>query len=528
MRKLLRLARIAGVALRHRLDLVVLGAWTGRTYGAARRAPRGVRIRRALENLGPIFVKFGQILSVRPDLIPEDVTRELSALREHVPPFPGRTARAVVERALDSPVAEAFEDFAETPLASASIAQVHEARLAGGVPVVVKVVRPGLEKVIRRDIGLLRLLARLAERFVPAARWLHPVEVVDEFHKILLDELDMQREAAAASTLRRNFAETGLLEVPRVHWSHTRRDVLVLDRIEGIPVDDVEALRRAGADLALLAERGAEIFFTQVFRHNFFHADMHPGNIFVSPAASRYVAVDFGIMGSLGAEDQRYLAENLFAFFRGDYRRVAELHVASGWVPAHVRVEEFESAIRAVCEPIMHRPLKEISAGHLLVSLFRTARRFDVEVQPQLVLLQKSLLQFEGLGRQLYPDFDMWATGRPFLEQWMRDRMSARALADRVRERFPRWMQLAPELPELVHEYLRRETAAAPGAARPPPAGPTSAGGAGRVVLAVAGAGLVVAGALLLGRPPPGLGLYPGLLAGGLGAACLLGAIFGR
>ena len=527
MRKLLRLARIAGVALRYRLDLVVLGAWTGRPDGGGRRAPRGVRIRRALETLGPIFVKFGQILSVRPDLVPADVTRELAALRDHVPPFPGRTARAIVERALESPIGEAFEEFAETPLASASIAQVHEARLAGGVPVVVKVVRPGLRKVIRRDVGLLRLLARLAERLVPAVRWLRPAAVVDEFHKTLIDELDMQREGAAASTLRRNFAETGLLEVPRVHWSHTRRDVLVLDRIEGIPVDDVEALRRAGADFALLAERGAEIFFTQVFRHNFFHADMHPGNIFVAPAASRYVAVDFGIMGSLGAEDQRYLAENLFAFFRGDYRRVAELHVASGWVPAHVRVEEFESAIRAVCEPIMHRPLKDISAGHLLVSLFRTARRFEMEVQPQLVLLQKSLLQFEGLGRQLYPDFDMWATGRPILEQWMRDRTSVRALADRVLERFPRWMQLAPELPELVHEYLRRETA---GAAPAPPRSlpPAPAGGAGRVVLAVAGAGLVIAGALLLGRPPPGLGLSPGLLCGGLGAVCLLGAILGR
>ena len=539
MRKLLRLARIVGLALRYRLDLVLLEAWTGKAY-RGRRAPRGVRIRRTLETLGPIFVKFGQILSVRPDLIPEDVTTELAALRDHVPPFPGRTARAIVERALESPVAEAFEEFDETPLASASIAQVHTARLAGGVPVVVKVVRPGLEKAIRRDAGLLRLLARLAERFVRSVRWLRPVAVVDEFEKILLDELDMQREGSAASTLRRNFADTDLLEVPRVHWSHTRRDVLVLDRIEGIPVDDVEAVRRAGIDLERLAERGTEIFFTQVFRHNFFHADMHPGNIFVARNAARYVAVDFGIMGSLGAEDQRYLAENLLAFFRSDYRRVAELHVASGWVPAHVRVEELESAIRAVCEPILHRPLKDISAGHLLVRLFRTARRFEMEVQPQLVLLQKTLLHVEGLGRQLYPDLDLWATGRPFLEQWMRERVSVPALMERVRERFPRWMQLAPEIPELVHELLRREAAApsapsassrTPGApaARTALAPPAFAARAGdRVALAIAGAGLVIAGAVLLGHPPADHGLGPGLAVGGLGAACLAGAVFRR
>ena len=522
MGKLLRLARIAGVAMRYRLDLIVLGAWNGKSYDA-RRAPRAVRIRKTLETLGPIFVKFGQILSSRPDLVPEDVTVELAALRDHVPPFPGSAARAIVERSLGSPIEEAFEEFVETPLASASIAQVHEARLAGGVPVVVKVVRPRLEKVIRRDVGLLRLVARLAERFVPAVRWLRPVAVVAEFEKILLDELDMMREGAAASTLRRQFLGTGLLQVPRVHWSHTRRDVLVLDRIEGIAVDDVDALREAGLDLEQLAERGAEIFFTQVFRHNFFHADLHPGNIFVSRESLSYIAVDFGIMGSLGAEDQRYLAENLFAFLRGDYREVAELHVASGWVPAHVRVEEFEFAIRAVCEPIVHRPLKDISFAQLLVRLFRTARRFEMEVQPQLVLLQKTLLHIEGLGRQLYPDFDLWATGRPFLEQWMRDRVSVRALANRVRDRLPRWMQLAPELPELVHEYLRRETAPAPPASRDPPPR-----GHDRVVLAIAGAGLVIAGAILLGRPAETLGLYPGFAAAGLGAMCLLGAAFKR
>ena len=523
MGKLLRLVRIAAVAIRFRLDLVVAGLWTGRDYDAGR-VPRAVRIRRTLETLGPIFVKFGQILSSRPDLVPEDITGELSSLLDHVPPFSGAEARAIVERALGMPIGEAFEAFDETPLASASIAQVHEARLAGGVPVVVKVVRPGLEKVIRRDVGLLRLVAGLAERFVPAARWLHPVAVVAEFEKILFDELDMLREGAAASTLRRHFKGTGLLEIPGVHWSHTRRDVLVLDRIEGIPVDDVDALREAGVDFELLAARGAEIFFTQVFRHNFFHADLHPGNIFVSRESPCYIAVDFGIMGSLSDEDQRYLAENVFAFLRGDYRQVAELHVASGWVPAHVRVEEFESAIRAVCEPIVHRPLKDISFGQLLVRLFRTARRFDMEVQPQLVLLQKTLLHIEGLGRKLYPEFDLWATGRPFLEEWMRERVSARALAKRVRDRLPRWIHLAPELPELVHEYLTRETALPPPGPTPPP----PARGDGRVVLAIAGAGLLIAGALLLGRPADALGLYPGLVAAGLGALCLLGAALRR
>ena len=516
MRRLFRLARIAGVAMRYRLDLVVLGAWTGKAYDRGR-APRGVRIRRALETLGPIFVKFGQILSSRPDLVPEDVTGELALLLDHVPPFPGREARAIVERSLGSPIEEAFVSFDETPLASASIAQVHAAELEGGVPVVVKVVRPGLEKVIRRDVGLLRVLAGLVERFVPGMRWLHPVAVVAEFEKILIDELDMLREGAAASTLRRHFLGTGLLDVPEVHWSHTRRDVLVLERVDGIAVDDVDAVREAGLDLELLAERGAEIFFTQVFRYNFFHADLHAGNIFVARDSPHYIAVDFGIMGSLSDEDQRYLAENLFAFLRGDYRQVAELHVASGWVPAHVRVEEFESAIRAVCEPIVHRPLKDISFGELLVRLFRTARRFEMEVQPQLVLLQKTLLHIEGLARQLYPDFDLWATGRPFLEQWMRDRVSVRALAKRVQDRLPRWIQLAPELPELVHEYLRRETASpsapAPG---PPPRDDR------RIVLAIAGAGLVIAGAVLLGRPVAGYGLYPGLAAACAGALCLV------
>ena len=516
------MARIVGVAMRYRLDLVAIDIRAGRESDA-RRAPRGVRIRKTLETLGPIFVKFGQALSARPDLVPEDVAAELALLRDHVPPFSGAAARVIVERSLGRSVEEAFAEFVETPLASASIAQVHPARLPGGVPVVVKVVRPGLEKVIRRDVGLLRFVARLAERFFPAVRWLHPVAVVAEFEKILFDELDMLREGAAASTLRRHFLGTDLLEVPQVHWSHTRRDMLVLDRIDGIPVDDIGALREAGFDLEQLAERGAEIFFTQVFRHNFFHADLHPGNIFVSRESPNYVAVDFGIMGSLGTEDQRYLAENLFAFLRGDYREVAELHVASGWVPSHVRPEEFESAIRAVCEPIVHRPLKDISFAQLLIRLFRTARRFEMEVQPQLVLLQKTLLYIEGLGRQLYPDFDLWATGRPFLERWVREQASMRTLVERVRGRAPRWVHIAPELPELMHEYLKRQTAL------PPAVQPGSpVGGNGRVVLAIVGAGLVVAGAILLGGPAETLGFLPGFVAAGAGVLCLLGAIRGR
>jgi len=352
-----------------------------------------------------------------------------------------------------------FERFDSEPLASASIAQVHGARLRDGREVVVKVVRPGIAAVIRRDIALLRLAAEVAERYWADGRRLRPLAVVREFENTILDELDLLREAASASQLRRNFEGSPVLHVPEVHWELTRRDVMVMERISGIPINDLAALQATGVDFKLLAERGVEIFFSQVFRHNFFHADMHPGNIFVDTRDAsdpRYIAVDFGIMGTLAAEDRRYLAENFLAFFNRDYRRVAELHVQSGWIPADTRVSDFEAAIRSVCEPIFDRPLKEISFGHLLVRLFQTARRFQMEVQPQLVLLQKTLLNIEGLGRELYPDLDLWQTAKPFLEEWMRDQLGARALIRELRIQAPRWGETLPALPGLAHEVLRQ------------------------------------------------------------------------
>ena len=407
----LRLLYINAILVRHGLDEIILAAPPFRSlrfllyllpWNWVRRRPRearSVRIRRALEDLGPIFVKFGQILSTRRDLLPEDIGDELSGLQDRVPPFPGSEARRIIERSLGRSVDELFESFDEEPLASASIAQVHSARLADGQEVAVKVVRPGIEAEIRRDVGLLYWIAALTERYLGLGRRLRPVDVVAQYETTILDELDLMREAASASQLRRNFEHSDLLYVPRVYWPYTRPDVMVMERITGIPVNDVEQLERHGFDLEKLASRGVEIFFTQLMRDNFFHADMHPGNIFVSPenpAFPSYIAVDFGIMGSLTPEDQRYLAENLLAFFNRDYLRVAELHVQSGWVPAGTRVNEFEAAIRSVCEPIFARPLKEISFGRLLMRLFRVAHRFHMEVQPQLLLLQKTLLKRRG------------------------------------------------------------------------------------------------------------------------------------
>ncbi|MCH9672887.1 MAG: ubiquinone biosynthesis regulatory protein kinase UbiB [Gammaproteobacteria bacterium] len=420
--------------------------------------PRGERIRRALEDLGPVFIKFGQLLSVRPDLVPEDVTRELASLRDHVPPFQSDLARDLIERGFGEPVEKIFATFDEVPMASASIAQVHAATLHDGTEVVVKVVRPDIEKTIHRDIDLLYTLADMAEKYWRASRPLRPREVVAEYEKTILDELDMQREAASASQLARMFEDSDLLQIPQVYWDYTREKVLVMERVSGIAVDDTAALTAAGIDLQRLAERGVEIFFTQVFKHNFFHADMHPGNIFVARDAverPRYVAVDFGIMGALGEADQKYLAENFLAFFNRDYARVAELHLQSGWVPATTRVDEFEAAIRTVCEPIFQRPLREISFGQLLVRLFQTARRFDVQVQPQLVLLQKTLLHVEGLGRQLYPDLDLWKTAKPFLEQWLKERYGIKPLVDELKRQAPRWSETMPALPNLIHDVLR-------------------------------------------------------------------------
>lgn len=460
-----RLLRIQWVLLYHGLDDLVLAtplfrplrflaALTPGYWLRDVRGPRAARLRRALEDLGPIYVKFGQALSTRPDLLPDDIAAELVKLQDRVPPFPGTEARNTIERALGQPVTALFAEFDETPLASASIAQVHAARLADGCAVVVKVLRPEVEKRIRSDLGLMYYMARTAQRFWPEARRLRPVEVVAEFEKTLLDELDLVREAANATEIRRRFENSEALYIPKIYWDHTRRDVMVMERIAGIPVADVEALRREGVNLKLLAERGVEIFFTQVFRDNFFHADMHPGNIFVVPEA-RYIAVDFGIVGSLSRSDQYYVAENFLAFFNRDYRRVAEMHVESGWVPHTTRIEEFESAVRTVCEPIFEKPLSEISYGNLLLRLFEVARRFDMEVQPQLVLLQKTLLNIEGLGRQLYPQLDLWQTAKPLLEHWFRQQVGPQAALRKIRHQLPEWAQEWPELPTLVHRVLQ-------------------------------------------------------------------------
>ena len=459
-----RLLKIQQVLLRYGLDEYVFGLhlfrplrflsylspsyWMGR-----RKGPRGERIRKALEDLGPIFVKFGQILSTRQDLLPADIGEELSKLQDNVPPFADGLARQIIEESLEQSIEEVFAEFSASPLASASVAQVHTAKLNNGDDVVVKVLRPGIEKVIDADVAVLYTLAGLATKYWGEAKRLHPVEVVQEFDHTIHDELDLVREAANASQLRRNFEGSEQLYVPDVYWDYTRQKVMVMERIYGTPIGRIDELKAKGVDLQLLAERGVEIFFAQVFRDNFFHADMHPGNIFASDDA-QYLAVDFGIMGSVTVADQRYLAENFLAFFQRDYFRVAQLHIESGWVPKHTRIDEFESAIRAVCEPIFEKPLKEISYGHLLLRLFQTARRFDMEVQPQLVLLQKTLLNIEGLGRQLYPDLDLWQTAKPYLEDWYKNRIGPKATFNRLKEHLPIMAEKLPELPEMMYQVL--------------------------------------------------------------------------
>ncbi|WP_018863231.1 ubiquinone biosynthesis regulatory protein kinase UbiB [Thioalkalivibrio sp. ARh3] len=467
----LRLWTIARVLVRYRLDVILFTLkplrplsfllylapwnWFRRTEGT-----RGERIRRALEDLGPIFIKFGQMLSTRRDLLPDDIAVELARLQDRVPPFPFEQARALIESELERPIEIAFATFDDTPIASASIAQVHAATLQDGREVVVKVVRPGILKTIRADLEVMHLIADLADRYWSEAKRLRPREVVDEYEKTVTDELDLIREGANAAAIHRNFEDSHLLYIPEIIWDYTRRNVLVMERIGGIPVADIAALRERNVDLKLLAERGVEIFFTQVFRHNFFHADMHPGNIFVDathPDDPTYLAVDFGIVGSLLDSDQRYLAENFHAFFNRDYRRVAELHVESGWVPKDTRVDEFEAAIRTVCEPIFQRPLDEISFGQVLLRLFQTARRFNMEVQPQLVLLQKTLLNIEGLGRQLYPQLDLWTTAKPFIEDWMHERMGVRAFIRNAQQHLPRLLAQLPEMPMHLEKALTVE-----------------------------------------------------------------------
>ncbi len=468
-RQILRLAKIQWVLMRHGLDellfaipwfkpasfLMRLSPW--RLFAQSTRRPRGERIRLALEELGPIFIKFGQALSTRRDLLPEDIADELAKLQDRVPPFPGAQARMLVESALRKPVSELFQHFDETPLASASIAQVHPAVLHDGREVVVKVVRPNILPTIESDLEVLHTLAFLAEKSSATVRRLHPKDVVGEFDKTIHDELDLVREAANCGQLARNFKDSPLLHVPAIDWDYVQPNVMVQERIYGIQISDIAALKAAGINMKVLAERGVEIFFTQVFTHNFFHADMHPGNVFVSPdnpESPRYMAVDFGIMGSLTPEDQRYLAENFHAFFNRDYRRVAELHIESGWVPADTRINEFEAAIRTVSEPIFQRPLRDISFGHFLLRLFQTARRFNMEVQPQLVLLQKTLLNVEGLGRQLYLDLDLWTTAKPFIEHWMMQRIGPKAAVNSLRRELPRILPMLPELPRLAHQAL--------------------------------------------------------------------------
>jgi ubiquinone biosynthesis protein len=470
VRTVFRLFKIARVFALYRLDTFIQEAplpgylrflllFLPSRWFIRARAPRGERLRLALEALGPVFIKFGQMLSTRRDLLPDDLAVELARLQDRVPPFSSAEAREIIERSLGRTVTELFAEFQVDPIASASVAQVHGARLHDGREVVVKVIRPGIASVIRQDVGLLYLLAHLVQRLWSEGRRLRPVEVVSEYEQTIFDELDLRKEAANGSQLRRNFEGSEMLYVPEVYWDLTRQNVLVMERIYGIPVADTDQLRQREIDMKVLAERGVEIFFTQVFRDSFFHADMHPGNIFVSPdnpASPRYIAVDFGIIGALTPEDQSYLARNILAFFKRDYRQVAQLHIDSGWVPADTNVNAFETAIRSVCEPIFEKPLKDISFGMVLLGLFQTARRFNMEVQPQLVLLQKTLLNIEGLGRQLYPELDLWKTAKPFLEKWMRERMGPRAVYRKMRQQAPDWLDKLPHMPQLVYDSLQQ------------------------------------------------------------------------
>ncbi len=472
MLTLFRFVRIVFIALRYRLDELVLSSIKHPIahcllrvvrFGRPPRVPRGVRLRLALESLGPIFVKFGQVLSTRRDLIPLDVATELALLQDRVPPFPSDKAAACIEAALGSSPHQLFRHFEVDPVASASIAQVHFAVMHDGREVAVKVLRPGMLGIIEKDLALMRVLASVVERLAPDSRRLKPREVVAEFNKYLHDELDLVREAANCSQLRRNFGpDTGrahLLMVPEVVWELTTTTVFTMERMHGIPVSHIDRLRAAGVNIGELARMGVEIFFTQVFADGFFHADMHPGNIYVSDTPDtlgRYIALDFGIVGSLSEHDKNYLAQNFLAFFRRDYRRVAQLHIESGWVPAGTREEELEGAVRAVCEPYFDRPLAEISLGQVLLRLFQTSRRFNVEIQPQLVLLQKTLLNVEGMGRELDPALDLWKTAKPFLEKWMRERVGLAGLRQRLDKEAAQWVQILPELPRLVHGTLSR------------------------------------------------------------------------
>ncbi|HEY1090132.1 MAG TPA: ubiquinone biosynthesis regulatory protein kinase UbiB [Burkholderiaceae bacterium] len=472
MRQLARGAYIAWIALRYGLDELVLSSFRQPwlrvltrllSVGRDLSAPRGQRLRQALERLGPLFVKFGQVLSTRRDLLPADIADELARLQDRVPPFPSAVAVATIERAFGKPLDQVFVEFDHTPVASASIAQVHFAimrdRKGALREVAVKVLRPGMLPTIEQDLGLMRMVATWVQRASAEAKRLKPLEVVAEFDKYLHDELDLVREAASAAQLRRNMEGLDLVLIPEMFWDYCMPEVIVMERMKGIPIGQTARLREAGVDLRKLARDGVTIFFTQVFRDGFFHADMHPGNIQISlePATfGRYISLDFGIVGTLTEHDKEYLAQNFTAFFRRDYKRVAELHIESGWVPRNTRVDELEAAIRAVCEPYFDRPLREISLGMVLMRLFQTSRRFQVEIQPQLVLLQKTLLNIEGLGRDLDPELDLWSTAKPFLEKWMMNQIGPQALLRQLRDEAPRYAKLLPEMPRLLVEFLRQ------------------------------------------------------------------------
>ncbi len=473
MMRILRGAFIVWIALRYGLDQLVLSGFEKPWLKAVARiarvgrdlsAPRGQRLREALERLGPIFVKFGQVLSTRRDLLPTDIADELARLQDHVPPFDSAIAIATIERAFHKPVGDIFESFDRVPVASASIAQVHFATLRtkdGALrEVAVKVLRPGMLPAIEKDLSLMHMMASWVGSLSADGKRLKPREVVAEFDKYLHDELDLVREAASAAQLRRNMAGLNLVMIPEMFWDYCATEAMVMERMTGVPIGQLERIRAAGVDMKQLSRDGVTIFFTQVFRDGFFHADMHPGNIQVSLAPEtfgRYISLDFGIVGTLTQVDKDYLAQNFIAFFRRDYKRVAELHVESGWVPAHTRVDELESAIRTVCEPYFDRPLKELSLGLVLMRLFQTSRRFEVEIQPQLVLLQKTLLNIEGLGRQIDPDLDLWSTAKPFLEQWMQDQVGPQKLLETLKGEAPRYAQLLPALPRLLADYLQRD-----------------------------------------------------------------------
>ncbi|NNM79570.1 MAG: ubiquinone biosynthesis regulatory protein kinase UbiB [Gallionella sp.] len=463
--RLFRLITIIFVVLRFGLDEFLLAHERVRwlrvplnilLFFRSTKRPRAVRLRLALENLGPIFVKFGQMLSTRRDLMPADIADELAKLQDQVPPFPSAQAIAILEANYRRPLGEVFQSFEELPVASASVAQVHFAVLPDGRHAAVKILRPGITKVIAHDIALLKVAADLMEKLWADGRRLKPKLVVNEFEKYLGDELDLTREAANASQLKRNFATSKLLLVPEMYWDFCSSEVMVMERMYGTPVNQVESLRSAGVNISKLASDGVEIFYTQVFRDGFFHADMHPGNVQVA-SDGRYIALDFGIMGTLTDSDKHYLAQNFIAFFRRDYKRVAEVHIESGWAPADTRVDELEAAIRAVCEPIFDKPLREVSFGKVLLRLFQTSRRFGIEIQPQLVLLQKTLLNIEGLGLQLDPELDLWKTAKPWLERWMSEQVGWRGLLKTLREEAPHYATLLPQIPRLLHQRLHEK-----------------------------------------------------------------------